>query len=151
VLDGPVRLEHPDARPDGRVHRPLGGAPGAGRQDPAYGPARPGGRLRPGTEPGWRTAGAQVNRGTRDPGRSRSPGRPERKAASNRTGKSIAPEICMYSCETVIGAAPLPGKNAPIDTLAWPAEGLQTIPDWIYTNESVYQREIERIFHGRTW
>ena len=33
----------------------------------------------------------------------------------------------------------------------WPQEGLQVIPDWIYTSNEIYQREIERIFHGRTW
>lgn len=33
----------------------------------------------------------------------------------------------------------------------WPQEGLSIIPDWVYTDETVYQREVERIFHGRTW
>lgn len=33
----------------------------------------------------------------------------------------------------------------------WPAEGLTAIPDWVYTDETIYQREVERIFHGRTW
>jgi anthranilate 1,2-dioxygenase large subunit len=33
----------------------------------------------------------------------------------------------------------------------WPAEGLTRIPDWVYTDETIYQREVERIFHGRTW
>ena len=33
----------------------------------------------------------------------------------------------------------------------WPAEGLSQIPDWVYTDEAIYQREVERIFHGRTW
>ena len=33
----------------------------------------------------------------------------------------------------------------------WPAEGLTRIPDWVYTNQSIYEREIEKIFHGRTW
>jgi apoptosis-inducing factor 3 len=37
------------------------------------------------------------------------------------------------------------------DGLIWPDEGLQRIPDWVYTDETVYQREVERIFHGRTW
>ena len=37
------------------------------------------------------------------------------------------------------------------DGLVWPNEGLQRIPDWVYTDETVYQREVERIFHGRTW
>lgn len=33
----------------------------------------------------------------------------------------------------------------------WPQEGLTRIPDWVYTDESIYQREVEKIFHGRTW
>src|SRR5580693_6212217 len=32
----------------------------------------------------------------------------------------------------------------------WPGD-LTEIPDWVYTDENVYRREIERIFHGRTW
>jgi len=34
---------------------------------------------------------------------------------------------------------------------AWPAEGDTRIPDWVYTDQAVYEREVERIFHGRTW
>ncbi len=33
----------------------------------------------------------------------------------------------------------------------WPAEGLTRIPDWVYTNDEIYQREVEKIFHGQTW
>lgn len=33
----------------------------------------------------------------------------------------------------------------------WPDEGLIRIPDWVYTDAAIYQREVERIFHGRTW
>ena len=25
------------------------------------------------------------------------------------------------------------------------------IPDWVYTDDAIYQREIDRIFHGHTW
>ena len=32
----------------------------------------------------------------------------------------------------------------------WPGD-LTEIPDWVYTDENVYRREIERIFHGPTW
>jgi phenylpropionate dioxygenase-like ring-hydroxylating dioxygenase large terminal subunit len=32
----------------------------------------------------------------------------------------------------------------------WPGD-LTEIPDWVYTDESIYRREIERIFHGATW
>ena len=33
----------------------------------------------------------------------------------------------------------------------WPTEGLTRIPDWVYTDQTIYEREIEKIFHGRTW
>jgi apoptosis-inducing factor 3 len=34
---------------------------------------------------------------------------------------------------------------------AWPAEGLSRIPDWVYTDQAIYDREVEKIFHGPTW
>jgi anthranilate 1,2-dioxygenase large subunit len=34
---------------------------------------------------------------------------------------------------------------------AWPAEGLSRIPDWVYTDQSIYEREVEKIFHGPAW
>jgi anthranilate 1,2-dioxygenase large subunit len=37
------------------------------------------------------------------------------------------------------------------DIGTWPEEGLQCIPDWVYTSEALYAREVERIFHGKTW
>jgi phenylpropionate dioxygenase-like ring-hydroxylating dioxygenase large terminal subunit len=33
----------------------------------------------------------------------------------------------------------------------WPADGLTRIPDWVYTDQTIYEREVDRIFHGRTW
>jgi phenylpropionate dioxygenase-like ring-hydroxylating dioxygenase large terminal subunit len=33
----------------------------------------------------------------------------------------------------------------------WPDNDLSIIPDWVYTDQFVYDREIERIFHGHTW
>lgn len=42
-------------------------------------------------------------------------------------------------------------KDRPLADCAWPADTQNTIPDWVYTNNAVYEREIERIFHGRTW
>jgi anthranilate 1,2-dioxygenase large subunit len=33
----------------------------------------------------------------------------------------------------------------------WPQEGLTRIPDWVYTDQNIYEREVEKIFHGRTW
>jgi len=33
----------------------------------------------------------------------------------------------------------------------WPAAGDSRVPYWIYTDEAIYRREIERIFEGPTW
>ena len=33
----------------------------------------------------------------------------------------------------------------------WPEEGMSRIPDWVYTSQEIYDREVERIFHGRSW
>jgi phenylpropionate dioxygenase-like ring-hydroxylating dioxygenase large terminal subunit len=32
----------------------------------------------------------------------------------------------------------------------WPGDESR-IPDWVYTDQAIYEREVERIFHGRTW
>lgn len=43
-------------------------------------------------------------------------------------------------------------KMLPIEKrFAWPAEGLDRVPDWVYTSKEIYDREVERIFHGPTW
>ena len=42
-------------------------------------------------------------------------------------------------------------SRGPETELVWPGEDSQRIPDWVYTDASVYAREVERIFHGRTW
>ncbi len=33
----------------------------------------------------------------------------------------------------------------------WPQEGESRVPYWVYTDEPIYRREIERIFEGPTW
>ena len=35
--------------------------------------------------------------------------------------------------------------------MIWPAEGDSRVPYWVYTDEAIYRREIERIFEGPTW
>jgi anthranilate 1,2-dioxygenase large subunit len=57
----------------------------------------------------------------------------------------------MYSVDTVIGPLGSSPKENPEIQLQWPQEGLTTVPDWIYTHPQIYAREIERIFHGRSW
>ncbi len=37
------------------------------------------------------------------------------------------------------------------DHYVWPDDDLTVIPDWVYTDQKIYEREVERIFHGRTW
>jgi salicylate 5-hydroxylase large subunit len=44
-------------------------------------------------------------------------------------------------------AASAPGT----ERLVWPAEGDSRAPYWIYTDEALYRRELERIFEGPTW
>ena len=34
---------------------------------------------------------------------------------------------------------------------AWPGDDPTVIPDWVYTDQAIYDREVERIFHGPTW
>lgn len=36
-------------------------------------------------------------------------------------------------------------------TRHWPGDEETRIPDWVYTDSGIYQREVERIFHGDTW
>ncbi|MBE3640206.1 FAD-dependent oxidoreductase [Mangrovicoccus algicola] len=43
-------------------------------------------------------------------------------------------------------------KMLPVEKrYVWPASGLDRVPDWVYTSREIYDREIERIFHGPTW
>jgi salicylate 5-hydroxylase large subunit len=44
----------------------------------------------------------------------------------------------------------MPEVNAPVNDLEWPG-GNDRVPYWIYTDRSIYQRELERIFKGPTW
>jgi anthranilate 1,2-dioxygenase large subunit len=57
----------------------------------------------------------------------------------------------MYSSNIVIGMAGSSAKELKAVELKWPEEGVSVVPDWVYTSQELYNREIERIFHGRTW
>jgi anthranilate 1,2-dioxygenase large subunit len=57
----------------------------------------------------------------------------------------------MFQSQAVLGRT-AGAKNKPdLEQLVWPKDGLDSIPDWVYTSDAVYEREVERIFHGRTW
>lgn len=42
-------------------------------------------------------------------------------------------------------------KELALEQCIWPEDALHFIPDWVYTSEAVYAREMERIFRGRSW
>lgn len=56
----------------------------------------------------------------------------------------------MFSVNTVVGETGSFAKEG-AGIGAWPGDDNTAVPDWIYTSPEVYQREIERIFHGRSW
>jgi anthranilate 1,2-dioxygenase large subunit len=56
----------------------------------------------------------------------------------------------MYSTHAVINRTPS-AKDAELAACRWPEDALNFIPDWVYTSDAVYDREIEKIFRGRTW
>jgi anthranilate 1,2-dioxygenase large subunit len=57
----------------------------------------------------------------------------------------------MYESQKILGRVAADKNPATADDLVWPKEGLEFIPDWVYTSEANYEREVERIFHGRSW
>jgi anthranilate 1,2-dioxygenase large subunit len=42
-------------------------------------------------------------------------------------------------------------RDGEVAVPAWPGNDFSIIPDWVYTSETVYARELGRIFRGRTW
>jgi anthranilate 1,2-dioxygenase large subunit len=57
----------------------------------------------------------------------------------------------MYESQKILGRTAADKNPDAPEKLEWPKEGLEFIPDWVYTSEANYEREVERIFHGRTW
>lgn len=57
----------------------------------------------------------------------------------------------MFSKDTVIAQPGAGPKERARADLKWPDEGMGAVPDWVYTSDAIYDREVERIFHGRTW
>ncbi|TAL75774.1 MAG: biphenyl 2,3-dioxygenase [Burkholderiaceae bacterium] len=56
----------------------------------------------------------------------------------------------MYQSQTVIGQTAA-SKDLPLSECIWPEDRLHYIPDWVYTSQEVYDREMELIFRGDTW
>ncbi|MBT2304138.1 aromatic ring-hydroxylating dioxygenase subunit alpha [Variovorax paradoxus] len=56
----------------------------------------------------------------------------------------------MYSTHAVINRTPS-AKDAALAACQWPEDALHFIPDWVYTSEAVYDREMEKIFRGPSW
>jgi apoptosis-inducing factor 3 len=44
-----------------------------------------------------------------------------------------------------------PNRSLLTRQYVWPDNDLTRIPDWVYTDQDIYEREVKRIFHGRTW
>jgi anthranilate 1,2-dioxygenase large subunit len=56
----------------------------------------------------------------------------------------------MFSTQSVIKITPN-AKDGALEDCKWPEGGEFFIPDWVYTNQAVYEREMERIFRGKHW
>jgi apoptosis-inducing factor 3 len=68
------------------------------------------------------------------------------KGAAPRDTEAVAPGAGSQNGETRSNGGPPLGRD-----YVWPDNDLSIIPDWVYTDQFVYDREIERIFHGHTW
>ncbi|UDM53688.1 aromatic ring-hydroxylating dioxygenase subunit alpha [Cupriavidus sp. MP-37] len=56
----------------------------------------------------------------------------------------------MYQTQAVIQHT-LGKKNSRLDECRWPEDGLNYIPDWVYTSQAVHDLELQKIFRGRSW
>jgi apoptosis-inducing factor 3 len=71
-------------------------------------------------------------------------------AAPREAAAISGPGVADNGAVKSAGAAPNGGARLAEDYM-WPGDDLSVIPDWVYTDQSIYEREVERIFHGRTW
>jgi anthranilate 1,2-dioxygenase large subunit len=55
----------------------------------------------------------------------------------------------MYQTQAIINRTL--GSKDTVDVPAWPDGNGHVIPDWVYTSNALYEREMERIFKGDTW
>ena len=81
---------------------------------------------------------------------------PKAPSAANITDTAKAATPPRESLAATPSAAPNGGAHSNggpplVRDYVWPDNDLSVIPDWVYTDQFVYEREIERIFHGHTW
>jgi apoptosis-inducing factor 3 len=69
------------------------------------------------------------------------------------TAKTATPRESLAATPSAApnGGAHSNGGPPLVRDYVWPGDDLSVIPDWVYTDRFVYEREIERIFHGHTW
>lgn len=80
-----------------------------------------------------------------------------RKARAQMQSRTMPPDTTPEHPTARPNASPLAKEETKMTTQLskperiWEAGNLTDIPDWIYTDQSVYDLEVERIFHGKTW
>jgi anthranilate 1,2-dioxygenase large subunit len=68
-----------------------------------------------------------------------------------KTGAGTRAAAQENKTDTRRSAGPMQSEDSLAQRYVWPAEGLTRIPDWVYTDQTIFEREVEKIFHGRTW
>ena len=56
----------------------------------------------------------------------------------------------MHSTQALLNRT-VPIKDARLADCVWPDDGQHFIPDWVYTSEAIYAKEMECIFRGKSW
>src|SRR5262245_24850046 len=72
-------------------------------------------------------------------------------AATDRRGEDAVPAIEKHKKANLGEIDAITADPELSLSYVWPAEGLTRIPDWVYTDQTIYEREVEKIFHGRAW
>ena len=57
----------------------------------------------------------------------------------------------MYQSQSILDRTAADKNQVDLNQYRWPQDDLHFIPDWVYTSDAIYEREVERIFHGKTW
>lgn len=85
-------------------------------------------------------------------------------AAATETSESPQPADLAAAGAMILSSDEAENRPSPVEELTmnfnpaipaakrvWPNDDLSEIPDWIYTDQGIYDLEVEKIFHGRTW